>query len=64
MYVRDMYTFVSNKLFGQLLHILSKKIIFLKTFHSEFLYIEVWLTDQNSKTLEVEDTINNTLVTN
>ena len=41
-----------------------KKIIFLITINSLFLYFEVWFTDQNSKTLEVEDTINNTLVIN
>ena len=38
--------------------------MFLKTFNSEFLYIEVWFTDQNSKPLEIEDKINMTLVTN
>ena len=32
--------------------------IFLKTFDSEFSYIEVWFTDQNSKPLEIEDKIN------
>ena len=26
-----------------------KKFIFLKTFNSEFTYIEVWFTNQNSK---------------
>ena len=26
-----------------------KKLIFLKTFNSEFLYIEVWFTNQNCK---------------
>ena len=35
--------------------------MFLKTFNSEFLYIEVWFTDQNSKLLEKEDKINITL---
>ena len=38
--------------------------MFLKTFNSEFLYIEVWFTDQNSKPLEIEDKINMTLVIN
>ena len=33
---RDLYTFVSNQLFGQLLDISPKKFIFLKTFDSEF----------------------------
>ena len=32
--------------------------IFLKTFDSEFSYIEVWFTDKNSKPLETEDKTN------
>ena len=40
--------------FGQLLDISPKNIIFLKTFDSEFSYIEVWSADQNSKLLEIE----------
>ena len=55
---RVLYTFVPNKSFGQLLDISPKNFIFLKTFHSEFSYIEVWFTDQNSKPLEMEDKIN------
>ena len=43
---------------------LVKKIIYLKTFDSEFLYTEVWFTDQNSKLLETEKKVNITLVTN
>ena len=61
---RVCYTFVPNKSFGQLLDISSKNFIFLKTFNSEFSYIEVWFTDQNSKPLEIEDKINITLVIN
>ena len=38
--------------------------IFLKKFKSEFSYIEVWFTDQNSKLLEIEGKINITLVIN
>ena len=36
--------FVLIMSFGQLLDILSKNFIFLKTFNSEFTYIEVWFT--------------------
>ena len=61
---RVLYTFVPNKSFGQLLDISSKNYIFLKPFDSEFSYIEVWSTDQNSKPLEMEDKINITLVIN
>ena len=61
---RVLYTFVLNKLFGQLLGISPKKIIFLKTFDSEFSHIEVWFTHKNSKPLEIEGKINITLVIN
>ena len=61
---RVLYTFVPNKSFGQLLGISPKNFIFLKTFNSEFPYIEVWFSDQNSKPLEIEDEINVTLVIN
>ena len=37
-----LYTFVANKSFSQLLEILPTSFIFLKTFHSEILCIEVW----------------------
>ena len=60
--LRVLYTFISNKSFGQLLDILSKSFIFLKTFDSEFSYIEVRFTDQNSKSLKIEDNINITSV--
>ena len=62
--LRILYTFVSNKLFGQLLDISQKNIIFLKTFDSEFSYTDLLFTDQNSKPLEIEDKINITLVIN
>ena len=58
---RVLYTFVPNKSFGQLLDISSKSFIFLKTFNSEFSYIDLWFTDQNFKPLKIEDKINITL---
>ena len=61
---RVLYTFIPNKLFGQLLVISPENFIFLETLNSEFSYIKVWLTDQNSKPLEVEDKINIALVIN
>ena len=51
---RVLYTFISNKSFGQLLDISPKSFVFLKTFDSEFCYIKVWFTDQDSKPLEIE----------
>ena len=42
--LRVLYTFAPNKSFGQLSDISRKNFIFLKTFNSEFPYIELWLT--------------------
>ena len=61
---RVLYTFVPNKLFVQLLDISLKDFIFLKPFDSEFLYIEVWFADRNSKPLEIEEKININLIIN
>ena len=52
---RVLYKSVPNKSFGLLLDISPKNFIFLKTFDLEFSYIKEWFTDQNSKSLEVED---------
>ena len=59
---RVLYTFVPNKSFGSLLDISPSNHIFLKTFNSQYDEIVVWLTDQNSKPLEIEDRINLTMV--
>ena len=61
---RVLHTFVPIKSFGKLLDISSKNFIFLKTFDLEFLYIKVWITDQNSKPLELDDKIDITLIIN
>ena len=61
---RALYKFVPKKSFGQLSDISSENVVFLKTFNSEFSYIEVWFTEQNSKLLEIEGKINITLVIN
>ena len=55
-------TFIPNNLFGQLLDFSPKNFMFLKAFDSEFLYSEVWFTDQNSNSLEIEDKINITFI--
>ena len=59
---RVLYTFVPNKPFGSLLDISPINHIFLKTFNSEHNDIEVWVTDQISQPLEIEDKINLTMV--
>ena len=47
-----LYTFVHNKLLGQLLDISLTNFTFLNTFDSEFWYIEVLFSDINSKCLK------------
>ena len=49
---RLLHPFFHNKWFGQLLDISPNNSIFLKTFDSEFSYIKVWYTNQNSKPLK------------
>ena len=61
---RALFAFASNKSFGQLSDISPKSFIFLTTFNSEFSYIEVWITDQNSKLLETDNKISIFLATN
>ena len=34
----------------------------LKTTNAEFLFIEVWFTDQNNRPLEMENNVNLTLI--
>ena len=60
---RVSYTFTSNKTFGQSLDTSPKTYTF-KVYNSEFSYIQVWFTDQNSTLLEIEVKINIPLVIN
>ena len=62
--LRVLYTLIPNKLFDKLLDIFPKNFIILKTFNSEFPYIEAWFIDQNSKPLEMQDKIDISLVIN
>ena len=61
---RVLHAIVPNKPFSQLLDISTKNFAFLKPRNSEFSYIEVRFTDQNSKPIETGDKINITLVFN
>ena len=56
------FTFVPNKQFGQLINIVPYSLTMLSTTNTEFLFIEVWVTDQNSKPLEIEDSVSLTLI--
>ena len=56
-----LFTFVSNKHFGQLINISPHSLKMLNTTNTEFSFIEIWFTDPNNKPLKVEDNINMTL---
>ena len=61
---RVLFTFVPNKQYGQLISISPKSLIFLKTMITEFSEIEIWFTDQNNNSLEIEDNVNISLIIN
>ena len=55
-------TFVPNKKFGQLLNIFPYVFTMTNTVNTEFSSVEVWFMEQSSKTLEIEDNVNLTLI--
>ena len=61
---RVLFTFVPNKQCGQLISISPNSLIFLKTMNTEFSEIEIWFTDQNNNSLEIEDNVYISLIIN
>ena len=57
-----LFTFVPNKQFSQLITITPHSPTMLKRTNAEFSFIEIWFTDQNNRSLEIEDNINITLI--
>ena len=57
-----LFTFVPNNQFDQLIDISPHSLTLLNTANTEFSFVEVWFTDQNSKQLEIEDNFNMTLI--
>ena len=57
-----LFTFAPNKQFGILITITPHSPTMLKTTNAEFSFIEIWLTDQNNRPLEIEDNVNITLI--
>ena len=57
-----LFRFVPNKQFSQLLNISSHVLTKMNTVNTEFSSVEVWTTDQSSKTLEIEDNVILTLI--
>ena len=59
---KALFSFVSNKQFGQLINISRNTLMMMNTVNTEFSHIEVWFTDQFSKPFEIEDNVNLTLI--
>ena len=57
-----LFSFVSNKQFGNLINISPQSLIMMNTVNTEFSFIEVWFTNQASKALEIKDNVNLTLI--
>ena len=57
-----LYSFVSDKSFGQLLNIEPKVLIQSRTTDSVFHYVEIWFADENNWSLQVDDSVNIALI--
>ena len=57
-----LFTFVPNKQSGQLINISPHSVTMLNKTNKEFSSIKVWFTDQNSKSLEIEDNVDMTVI--
>ena len=52
-----LFAFVPNKKYGKLITLIMLKIV-----NTEFSFIEIWFTDQDNRPLEVEDSVNTSLI--
>ena len=59
-----LYTFTPNKSYGYLLNIEQNNFVFLATRNTDFDDIIITFTDQNGRSLEIEDKANLTLLIN
>ena len=57
-----LFTFVPNEQFGQLITITPHSLTMMKTTNAEFSFIEISFTDRNNRPLEIEDSVNVTLI--
>ena len=57
-----LYEFVPDKTFGQLISVKPPVFIQYKTSDTIFDYIEIWFTDQNNNSLQIEDKVSVTLI--
>ena len=57
-----LFTFVPNKKYGQLITVSPNSLIMLKTINTEFSFIEIRFTNQDNRSLEIEDSVNISLI--
>ena len=57
-----LFTLALNKKYGQLITVSPNSLIILKTINTEFSLIEIWFTDQDNRPLEIEDSVNISLI--
>ena len=57
-----LFTFVLNKKYGQLITVSRNSLIMLKTINTEFSFLEIWFTDQDNRPLEIENSVNISLI--
>ena len=57
-----LFSFVPKKQFGQLINISPHSLPMMNMVNTEFSFVEVWFTDQASKSVEIEDNVNSTLI--
>ena len=57
-----LFTYVPDKKYGQLITLSPETLIMLKTVNGEFSFIEIWFTDQGNRPLEIEDSVNISLI--
>ena len=57
-----LFTFAPNKKFGHLITVSPHTLIMLKTVNTEFSFIKIWFTDQGNRPLEIEDSVNISLI--
>ena len=57
-----LFSFAPDKQFGQLIDMKQNYLIMMNTVNTEFSHIEVWLTNQSNKALQIEDDINLILI--
>ena len=57
-----LFTFAPNKKYVQLITVSPETLIMLKTVNTEFSFIEIWFTDQDNRPLEIEDSVNISLI--